>query len=246
MCEINEGLLYKTENSIVVFIDVLGASDEIKKDVDNSLNCIHEAYDSAIEICKNILRNDVDLLKTKIFSDNIVISIATNEENLVSRLTVAIILSGLIQESFLHNNMLVRGGIAYGKFFIDDTMLWGTALLDAYKLESSVAFYPRIIIHPQLMEQINSELEPGSESHKLLSEWLYMDNDGLLFIDYINFKYIKSPDFLLLTYIDDVKQKIKDCKNNVKVWQKLQWHNEYLNKKSEKLKSMQNQNNLDG
>lgn len=39
-----------------------------------------------------------------------------------------------------------RDGITKGQFFIDDIFGWGSALVDAYLLESKEAIYPRVII----------------------------------------------------------------------------------------------------
>lgn len=224
---------YKTEDSIVAFIDVLGSSDEIGKDVDASLNYVHEAYDSAIETCKVVFKTKIESLKIKIFSDNIVISIQCNSENICDNFYSVVVLCGLIQERFLQYKLLSRGGIAYGKYFVDDTMIWGTALVDAYKLEASVAIYPRIIVHPSLIAQVKHITgSPKSTFQKNFSSWLYQDRDGLFYVDYFNnFKYMKNPLYLLTTFLDDNEDRLAENLENVKVAQKILWHNDYLNRK---------------
>jgi len=37
---------------------------------------------------------------------------------------------------------LFRGGITIGEFYINDTIVWGLALLRAYELEEKIANYP--------------------------------------------------------------------------------------------------------
>lgn len=49
---------------------------------------------------------------------------------------------------------LLRGGISIGQLFIDDVMVWGEALLNAYYLEDKVANYPRIIIDKNIVSEI--------------------------------------------------------------------------------------------
>jgi hypothetical protein len=51
------------------------------------------------------------------------------------------------------NGVLVRGGICIGDLFVraGKTMLFGPALVKAYKLESEYAVYPRIIIDRDLI-----------------------------------------------------------------------------------------------
>lgn len=58
------------------------------------------------------------------------------------------------------NNLLARGGISCGNFFKDERMIWGNALIQAYKLEGQIAIYPRIIVEPEIAEIIKSIMKP--------------------------------------------------------------------------------------
>lgn len=66
-----------------------------------------------------------------------------------------IFFSALLQLNMWINNLLVRGGISCGNFFSDERMIWGNALLRAYKLEDQIAIYPRIIVAPEIVEIID-------------------------------------------------------------------------------------------
>lgn len=53
---------YKTEEHVVAFIDVLGASKKITTDQDASLNVVHLAYNQAIEIQQKLFDDDHSVL----------------------------------------------------------------------------------------------------------------------------------------------------------------------------------------
>lgn len=47
---------YKAEDTVVAFIDILGSSEEMKRDPQNVLNTVHNAYDDALESYNTILK----------------------------------------------------------------------------------------------------------------------------------------------------------------------------------------------
>ena len=64
-------------------------------------------------------------------------------------------ISAIIQVQFLKHGLLTRGGIASGSYFVDDMMVWGTALVKAHSLENSIAVYPRIVVDPELIGDLD-------------------------------------------------------------------------------------------
>ena len=85
------------------------------------------------------------------------VSLSNRVEDMEERAFVSIIFfSALLQLNMWINNLLVRGGISYGDFFSDEKMIWGNALIGAYKLEGQIAIYPRIIVEPEIAEIIKS------------------------------------------------------------------------------------------
>lgn len=65
-----------------------------------------------------------------------------------------------------------------GDFYIDDTVVWGAALLRAYELESKIADYPRIVIDAPLLSELNTTAG--------LSEYVLHDFDGIPFLNYMS------------------------------------------------------------
>lgn len=68
----------------------------------------------------------------------------------------------------------MRGGISRGKTVHTGDILYGEGMLNAYYLESKAAIYPRIIIDPKFVP----EIEAGYKA-----AFLAQDADGLWFID---------------------------------------------------------------
>lgn len=224
---------YKTQEHVVAFIDILGAKNKINNDVNESLNVVHSAYNEAIKFLNTLYRGDIELLRPqiRIFSDNIVVAVPTSTKGEISALMSILVYSGLIQHQFLHHKYLVRGGISIGDFFIDDIMLWGTALTKAYEIESTIAIYPRIVLDPFLVGRLNVF------HNNTLKRWLSQDVDKLLFIDYMQKRVMKdNENFLPLAILrlEEAEQLLNDADGHLKVQQKILWHLSYIRKCIEK------------
>ena len=148
---------YELKEYVVAFIDVLGTSERIKTDSESSLNIVHAVYDKALDTSEELYSNaNIRDLKplVKIYSDNIVVAVPIRDEDPFVAFASVVIFSGVIQRGFLNYGYLVRGGVAMGEFFADQTMLWGQALIDSYYIENNIAIYPRIVIHPDVVVEL--------------------------------------------------------------------------------------------
>lgn len=217
---------YKTKEYIVAFIDILGSSQRIKENSQQSLNIVHEVYNNTLRSCDNLYDNEnITNLKpiVKIYSDNIVIAVPTEPKGASSAFASIAIFCGLIQHEFLQHKYLVRGGIAIGDFFSDETMIWGNALLEAYYIESNISIYPRIVIHPNTVAKLRLS------TNQAIQKWTKQDTDGLFFIDYMQERFFKSRfDEILIYRIQECEQILLDAVNDIKSVQKVLWHNTYL------------------
>ena len=113
---------YKIEDSVVAFIDILGSSEEMKRDSQKALNTVHNAYDDALAIYDTIFKVHKDIVQIRIFSDNIVLSCPCERIGIEKAFYLVVVFSALIQEKLLHYSVLSRGGIARGDFFNDEVM----------------------------------------------------------------------------------------------------------------------------
>lgn len=65
---------YRTKPTVVAFINVLGSSEAIKNNVNESLNAILTAYDETIIEFRKYYSRFMNEPKMDIFSDNIILS----------------------------------------------------------------------------------------------------------------------------------------------------------------------------
>ena len=220
----------KTADYVVAFIDVLGATSKICNDVDDSLNIIHRVYKDALISCgevRNILKNDSEKPIVRIFSDNIVMACPVNTHGIDLAFRIVAGFVSIIQNRFMDNNIIVRGGISYGSFFSDDVMVWGQALVHAYNIESSLAIYPRIIIDKALFEKVDI-------SHFLfIPVYIKCDGDGEFFVDHLNYNHLEKDnvDRMIEHYqkLDaTIECLVLEATSNTKALQKINWLKNYL------------------
>ena len=218
----NESMI--TKDYIVAFIDILGATRMIEEDQNKSLEIVHNAYDSAWKIYKEIFKKKTRF-DFKFFSDNVVIAIQVKkEENIRSYFSYMSVMASLIQLNFLMRDILVRGGIALGGYYSDDLMIWGKGLIKAYELENTIAIYPRIVVDPELI----GKMELFTDEKIDLSDYgLIQDIDGICYLDFFQKKIIQNrPDFLLKE-MEDMDKRLEGTKK-LKILQKHNWHQNYI------------------
>ena len=213
---------YRTTLAAVAFIDVLGSSEAIKTNADESLNAIHIAYDESIIQLKKYHSEYIYEPKVNIFSDNIILSNDIIEGKEDCALYSIIFFSALLQMNMWVNGLLARGGISCGNFFSDKRMIWGNALIRAYTLEGQIAIYPRIIVETEIAEIIYSMLQ--SKKVKLLCK----DFDGMYFVDSFGINKKEIGLYLIEKFIDDNMIRLKNCQGNLKVYQKVNWLQQYF------------------
>lgn len=206
-------------NQLVAFLDVLASKSKIN--TKDFLPLLHSMYDKTIQIEDKMQNSLHDKLNVKIFSDNLLfardyyeyIKISEEEKNNIRRNIIMII--ARLQQEFLKRELLLRGGIAEGNCYFDKVMVMGDALIQAYKLESEVAIYPRIIISPNLCSNI---------SQTIIEKYLKPDLDGYYYIDYISefFNKTKASPELIQKCYDWLCQQIEDAESE-HIAQKYRW-----------------------
>lgn len=181
-------------NAIVTFLDVLGFRSLIK---DESAEAIDSILEKMSKYAAPTADPDDDPYHpaTTTFSDCVMrISFTDSEAN--SDYQIGLLFYELLalvhaQSELIDNDVIVRGGVAFGDIFYQDQRVFGPAMVDAYELESKKAIFPRIVVSPKWMEILKSDRFIRSKNHTLKEELKYIhklirqDDDGLYFIDYI-------------------------------------------------------------
>ena len=141
----------------------------------------------------------------------------------INRMTI---MMQALQRVLLEYDILSRGSITYGKLYIDDLMVWGKALVEAYYLESSYANYPRVIVSKPLICFLQ-KLYIDDPDMILWTNHIKKDFDGEFFLDYLNYPKDRISKNLVVTSSQTIDNKIRD-ENDEKILAKLRWHKDYL------------------
>lgn len=157
----------------VAFLDVLGFAHMVEEDVAGDdhphLGKLFKCHQSAA----HIFSDDPNCTITQ-FSDSIVISkpyVATDFVWFATRVAK-------YQRLLLDEELLCRGGIAVNKHFSNGSFTFSAGVIDAYRVESETARYPRVVISRDVMDL----LYPGrTKVPSILAE----EDDGLFFVDYL-------------------------------------------------------------
>lgn len=163
----------------VAFLDVLGFQNKLKE-FENEASQFYDDFtsdddsdDNGDEIIggrifysqkandfietfnKAISKLDTEKFSYYLFSDNICITaknIGSNGEK--SLIELLLVISELYFE-FVQKGYFLRGGVDYGLFIDKATIALGNPLATAYKLESSLAVFPRIILSNDFVKQLS-------------------------------------------------------------------------------------------
>jgi hypothetical protein len=86
------------------------------------------------------------------------------------------ILSG-VAEMGLRVGLLVRGGFSFGQLYHEKGVVFGEAMVDAFRLESKHAVYPRVLVSDRIIERLTG-------IPKTDRSFLLQDKDGRWHLDY--------------------------------------------------------------
>ncbi|NUW72306.1 hypothetical protein HOP38_07240 [Vibrio mediterranei] len=228
------------KRSYCVFMDVLGFSEMISSSSEqpNELELFHKYHDVTSKMVARLSEHTErgSVLSMKVFSDNIVLALPWFSPDGESEFGFILMALREYQLSMALNGYFVRGGISVGKLFVDDNMIYGKALLDAYALESKFANDPKIILSDEVLEIVRSHTQfYASPKHSPQNSDVVIDADGKGFISYLDELIEEHSDGyrinaeLLLLHKQKVIEAVELHRMNTKVWYKYHWLCDYHN-----------------
>jgi len=123
------------------------------------------------------------------FSDSVLLSSeGPIREAFDSAATAAMVLQGWMGE----RGVLYRGGITYGAFHHEEKAMFGPALIEAHDVENNIADWPRVVLHPQLVQRVLEAPQPMDDFvHNLWHpvNYIICDESGLHYLDYLGYWY---------------------------------------------------------
>jgi hypothetical protein len=232
------------------FVDILGFSELIRRISSGGMT------PKALEQLLSIVHAppseyQVDLfeasdLRCQSISDAVCLSAACSEAGLahlvysLDQLTMR-----LLEEGFF-----VRGAIVKGRLFHDDRMVFGEALVSAYRLESEVARYPRVMIERSVSSDIQAFFRLHSNKTTFAMnevqflECLRQADDGPYYLNVLREVWfalgagslLDDRSVALARYnrmAEKIQERFSESVDNPRHFEKVQWFAKYWNKETE-------------
>lgn len=213
----------KLSEYYVAYFDILGSKKMIENsEAETFLNIINLIYKNTLFIINDFYKQIHNIeIKVKIFSDNILFAIKKDKEDTekkeVDKKILITGLSSFFQVLALRHTLPVRGSITVGNLYIDENFVYGKALNNAYRLESKIAIYPRIIIDPNVKDEFLQ--------NNYIRENLCCDEAGIYYLnsfkEYYNIRQIYASDEIKEIY-EVLKARLFIC-NSTEICQKTYW-----------------------
>lgn len=244
--ELKKTIESEYENKVVCFLDILGMKKRIAESMGQDLAMIYARQKIFVDHSDVVKKG----LNISMFSDCMYIT--ANKENIqnvfgfVAKLTYTMLdsyncnLNAPVDKQNVYDCIKIRGGISYGKALefvgLKDedakskivNIITGPAVVEAYRLESEKAVYPRILVGDAILLLLK-QIKRTEEEFCIIRD----DKDGCHYFDFL--KYLKDNEGQSMSdvnkYVEFVEKEINDLKNDYNnLDKKLSWFKEYLEK----------------
>ncbi len=195
---------YNLEDCFICYLDVLGVKNLLKEIENGENKKLLEDIIKVIKINSKITKStsketskDGNLdIRSFYFSDSFAFIMKKEPRNLPHLFLIV----RYLQDRFWEKGFCFRGAITVGKMYFpkkEENVLIGPGLVEAYKLESEIAIYPRIVVDEKLVEYIKNKNIKGSpflekQNDGFLINGIKKDKDGIYFLDLLNRKVLRK------------------------------------------------------
>lgn len=223
------------ENRFVAFLDILGFKNMVYDSISDPYKL--QKIDMALNYIRNIqLENykfdNTDMGKqVSVFSDSIVISYKVEPGAgffvLLDLVHICI--------DLLSSGILVRGGVTVGGLVHEINKCYGPAMIEAYKLESQMACYPRIIITPAVIENgLFYRINTYEQESEYINDLVQEAENGHYHLDYLSqTSEFDNPRDVMCKVREFIISSLNSCPEDAKP--KLIWMRDYYNETIKKL-----------
>jgi hypothetical protein len=187
----------RLRTSIVAFIDILGFSqastscataEEAQRLLDKIASAIEDSRDFVRQSFANGEGIDPNNWATKFFSDNLAFGYPF-DENTVDSASLAWFIIRCAQRYQLGMTMkgfFVRGALTQGLICLTDDIIFGSALIECYQLESKASIVPRVILAEPLQQLVMKSYRADTNRFAADdSQAICRDVDGWWFVNYL-------------------------------------------------------------
>jgi hypothetical protein len=138
-----------------------------------------------------------------------------------------------LQTELAGRKYFARGAITLDKFHFYDGLAFGPALVEAVSLEREIAVDPRIVLSPRAVGALRGGRKQGPERIPFDSGPLLVDQDGVVFVDYLSGAFQADPEIdlpqTLRLHQTVVAEQLRGQATDFSRWSKYRWVAEYHN-----------------
>lgn len=218
---------------IVCFMDILGFAALVSRA--NNDKALRDQLVMNLRWIQDVDHDGQHDFRMQQFSDSIVISMVRSP-------TAALALLASVRSfmlAFISMDVPVRGAIAVGNLYVDDTIIFGTGFNEAYRAEQSFALYPRVVLSSEFIAYVREEARALKEQ---ISDEVLRDEDGVYFVNYLKelaaFNHTEGTSvpnhdqWLWLGYQirGHIVRRLHDTTDNPSIHAKAKWLAKYWNR----------------
>lgn len=242
---------YKYSHRAVAFLDVLGFQnkldefekeaieyynasniedadetfDEENADLNSPIYYSQKASDFINTFNSAISKLDKEKFSYYLFSDNICITAKSSGNNGENSLVELLLVISELYFEFIQKGYFLRGGIDYGLFIDKSSIALGVPLATAYKMESTQAVFPRIVLSKNFIKQLQDYSVDNVDGYSsiLTSSLIKVSCD----IQYLNvFNHIFKMDdkeYFFERYSHNINENLQSAVQKESIFLKYKW-----------------------
>lgn len=187
----------RLRESVVAFIDVLGFSQMTVAnpnlaEAQQILNKIAAAIEDSRHFARQVASEQGDESQghwaTKFFSDNLAFGFPLREdaEQQAAGAWLIVRAAQRYQLKMTLNGYFVRGALTIGQVCLTDEIIFGSALIESYQLESKTSIVPRIVLAKTLQELLLPSYRTEAGKFTRAAQAICRDVDGWWFVNYLD------------------------------------------------------------
>jgi hypothetical protein len=205
-------------------IDALDAGSFFHDDLRDLLNTVHTPAPAFLAL------HEGHDLRAQSISDAVCLSASVSGAGL-SHMFFSL---EMLTIELLKKGFFVRGAIVRDKLFHDDRIVFGPALVKAYRIETSIARYPRIVIRSDVRNDA-AKYEGDVPSFGPMLDYIQQAEDGPYFFHPLRIlKFlIKAQEPTIAEYNEiasQIQKRFDAAVDNPHHFEKVQWFARYWNK----------------
>lgn len=230
----------KAQPSIVVYLDVLGFTQQVRASHDTGASdTLLQRFAAVIRQWYVSLRGQAQSgderrdWELKAFTDNVVLGHPIRWDDGEAELTAVMSDVALFQIGLAHEGFFVRGGIAAGDLYMDEDIVFGIGLLDAVEAEQK-ADTPRVVLAESAIQLVKQHLEYyASVDTSPQNRHLLFDEDNQFVVNYLSCSWPDHTEPPLFDWLakhrDVLVGKLAHHRAEPHVWAKYAWVARYHN-----------------